>query len=177
MKSKSVLIVVDMQNDFIDGALANPSAKAIVDKVAQAIEYFNGDVIFTKDTHYENYLSTQEGKKLPYVHCVKGTNGWFLPETLIEAGICLANDERGSVRVLEKETFGFVNWDKYLSNYDEIYICGTCTDICVISNVLIIKALFPEKKIVALKDLCAGLTPEKHEAALEVMRSCQIDVE
>lgn len=174
---EKVLIVVDMQNDFIDGALANPAAQAIVDSVAREIEYFDGGVIFTRDTHHENYLSTQEGKKLPYIHCIKDTTGWCIPATLVEAAINHSIDERGSVKVLEKETFGFANWDKYLSDYDEIYICGTCTDICVISNALIIKAFFPGKKIVVLKDLCAGLTPEKHEAALEVMRSCQIDIE
>ena len=171
------LIVVDMQNDFIYGSLANPAAQAIVDNVAREIEYFDGNVILTKDMHYENYLSTQEGKKLPIEHCKFKTRGWFIPKILAEAGIRHDNCGRGYTKVLHKETFGFTKWDQYLStNYDEIYICGTCTDICVISNALIIKAMYPEMKITVLKDLCAGSTPEKHEAALEVMRSCQIDI-
>ena len=171
---KKVLIVVDMQNDFIDGSLANPAAQVIVNPMIKQIKGFDGHIIFTQDTHFDDYANTQEGKKLPVEHCKFGTYGWE-----IQPDIWRAVNETDFTRVINirKGTFGYTYWDDYLSSYDEIYICGTCTDICVISNVLIIKALFPEKKIVVLKDLCAGLTPEKHEAALEVMRSCQVDVE
>jgi nicotinamidase-related amidase len=166
------LIVVDMQNDFIDGSLANPAAQAIVDPIIKKIKEFDGRVIFTQDTHYSNYCKTQECKKLPIEHCKIGTPGWEIHSDILQAVT-----GRNFVHMIRKETFGYINWRDIIRDCEEIIICGTCTDICVVSNALIIKAMYPETKITVLKDLCAGLTPEKHEAALEVMRSCQIDVE
>lgn len=171
---KKALIVVDMQNDFIDGSLANPDAQAIVEPIAQKVRDFYGDIYLTMDTHEQNYLDTMEGEKLPVKHCIYATEGWCVHQDIMNAAYA---NESGFVFLIKKHSFGYNDWKHYLEGYDEIEICGTCTDICVVSNALIIKALYPETKITVLKDLCAGLTPEKHEAALEVMRSCQIDVE
>jgi nicotinamidase-related amidase len=174
------LIVVDMQNDFIDGALANPAAAAIVKPMAEYIKNFDGQILFTRDTHYANYLETQEGKNLPIPHCILPTEGWRVHDRLLEAieekfnghplkeDWCFANkDSFGDISILAEQ----IN-----DGTDEIYLCGTCTDICVISVALNLKARFPEIKMYCIADLCAGLTPEKHAAALEVMRSCQIEV-
>jgi nicotinamidase-related amidase len=173
------LIVVDMQNDFIDGSLANPAAAAIVEPMVEYIKNFEGDIIFTKDTHYSNYLDTQEGRNLPIKHCIYDTDGWHVKSELWNAAyVNNPNTRRHSVTSVDKESFGDIaelsdNIDDYT---DEIYICGTCTDICVISVALNLKARFPEVKMYCIADLCAGLTPEKHVAALEVMKSCQIEV-
>ena len=169
------LIVVDMQNDFIDGALANPAAQAIVEPMVKYIEQFTGEIIYTRDTHFANYLDTQEGRNLPVVHCLNGTQGWRVRSELIEAA---CHDNVYWSGCVDKMSFGDVNAivEMMDTHSDEIYICGTCTDICVVSIALNLKAQFPEKKIYCLGNLCAGLTPEKHAAALEVMRSCQIEV-
>ena len=169
------LIVVDMQNDFIDGALANPAAQAIIPAMTQYIEGFVGEIIFTRDTHFANYLDTQEGKNLPITHCLHGTSGWKVHGDLLKAA---CRDGRYWSCKVNKMSFGDVNglvetMDAYS---DEIYICGTCTDICVVSIALNLKAQFPEKKIYCLSGLCAGTSPEAHDAALMVMRSCQIEV-
>lgn len=175
------LIVVDMQNDFIDGALANPAAQAIVEPMAEFLRNFDGQILFTKDTHECDYLDTQEGKNLPIMHCWHGTPGWEINNTLVKA----AGMENKYKKTREhnpcpvtKRSFGDVSeLVEFLDIYtDEIYICGTCTDICVISVALNLKARFPEIKMYCIANLCAGLTPEKHAAALEVMRSCQIEV-
>ena len=168
------LIVVDMQNDFISGSLANPAAAAIVEPMAEYIKNFEGDIIFTRDTHYPDYFETQEGKNLPIMHCQYGTNGWEINDTLFEA----VRPKRTEWTVVDKNSFGDIyELEDEISSYtDEIYLCGTCTDICVISVALSLKARFPEVKMYCIADLCAGLSPEKHAAALEVMRSCQIEV-
>ena len=168
------LIIVDMQNDFIDGALANPAAAAIVKPMAEYIKNFDGQIIFTRDTHYPNYMETQEGKNLPIMHCQYGSEGWEIQDDLFEA----VRDRDAEWSVVDKNSFGdtYELEDEIDAYADEIYLCGTCTDICVISVALNLKARFPEIKMYCIADLCAGLTPEKHTAALEVMRSCQIEV-
>ena len=168
------LICVDMQNDFIDGSLANPAAAAIVPDMAEYIKNFDGQIIFTRDTHYPNYMETQEGRNLPVMHCQYGSEGWEIQDDLFEA-------VRGRYiewSVVDKNSFGdtYELEDEIDAYSDEIYLCGTCTDICVISVALNLKARFPEIKMYCIADLCAGLTPEKHAAALEVMKSCQIEV-
>lgn len=173
------LIVVDMQNDFIDGSLANPAAAAIVEPMAEYIRNFNGNVIFTRDTHYEDYLKTQEGRNLPIEHCIYHTGGWEVNKELEDAAV--TNIYNRNALLVNKNNFGDIeNLVRAINSYatvpNEIYLCGTCTDICVISVALNLKARFPEIKMYCIADLCAGLTPEKHAAALEVMRSCQIEV-
>jgi nicotinamidase-related amidase len=168
------LIVVDMQNDFITGSLANSDAQAIVEPMAEYIKNFDGQIIFTRDTHYPNYMETQEGKNLPIMHCQYGSEGWDIQDDLFEA--VRGRDIEWSV--VDKNSFGdtYELEDEIDAYADEIYLCGTCTDICVISVALNLKARFPEIKMYCIADLCAGLTPEKHVAALEVMKSCQIEV-
>ena len=165
------LVVVDMQNDFIDMALGTDEAQRIVPYVKEYIENFDGEVIFTKDTHSENYLSTQEGKNLPVVHCVKGTLGWEICDELLP----FAENRK----VFEKKTFGSVELAQYMSSLDDIEsvtLLGLCTDICVISNAYLIKAYMPEVKVSVVKNCCAGVTEESHERALAAMAVCQIDV-
>ena len=171
---KKLLIVVDMQNDFVDGALGTKEAEAIVDNVAKKISDFDGDIYATYDTHFGNYMDTSEGKKLPVPHCIKDTAGWQLNEK-----VQTALDKKGYTKV-EKITFGSVDLpqiiaDKYKEEI-EIELIGLCTDICVVSNALLLKAHFPDIKISVDSSCCAGVTPEKHKAALETMSSCQIDV-
>lgn len=163
-----VLIVIDMQNDFVTGALGSKEAQAIVPGVQAKIKAYadRGDrVIFTRDTHGEDYLDTPEGKKLPIKHCIKDTEGWQIVPGL----------ETGNCEYINKPTFGWLGWDD-LGETDEIELIGVCTDICVVSNALILKAKYPNAVISVDAGCCAGVTPEKHEAALETMRSCQIDV-
>ncbi len=171
---KNVLIVVDMQKDFVDGALGTKEAVAIVDNVVAKIKDFDGDVIATYDTHGENYMETQEGKKLPVPHCIKDTEGWKLDKKVQEA-----LNEKGFTEVY-KPTFGSVDLVEMIRKYDientQIQLIGLCTDICVVSNALLLKANFPEMNISVDAACCAGVTPEKHLAALETMSSCQIDV-
>ena len=167
-----VLIVVDMQNDFIDGALGTTEAVKIVESVKQKVnEYLkNGDkIIYTRDTHSEEYLNTQEGKKLPILHCVKGTPGWQISEKVFEA----------DCKVVDKPSFGSLELAEYvngLENVEEIELVGLCTDICVISNAMILKAKLPEIPIAVDASCCAGVTPESHENALNAMKMCQIEV-
>lgn len=163
------LIVVDMQKDFIDGSLGTKEAVAIVPNVVKKIEEYraNGDqIIFTRDTHQENYLETQEGKHLPVVHCIEGTEGWQVSKALEVA----END-----LVINKVTFGHV-WSREMIQGDEIELVGLCTDICVISNALGIKAVLPEKPIKVDASCCAGVTQASHNNALEAMKVCQIEV-
>ena len=169
---EKLLIIIDMQNDFIDGALANPAAKAIVPGIVDLAKSWEGKIGVTLDTHYENYLETQEGKNLPYPHCVLNTDGHKL-----NAEIAAVVSNRISYTVY-KPTFGFAEWGKYGfdKHFDEVVVVGTCTDICVVSNVLAIKAAYPELKVTVIENLCAGLSPEKHAAAIEVMKSCQVNV-
>ena len=169
-----VLIVVDMQNDFIDGVLGTPEAVAIVPNVKKKIDEYLAKrdvVIYTRDTHFDNYLETQEGKKLPVPHCISGTHGWEIAEGVYRQG-CKAWDKR---------SFGSTSLHEYIiSNYrnqiDEIELIGLCTDICVISNAMILKAFLPEVPIVVDSSCCAGVTPASHENAPNAMKMCQIDV-
>lgn len=169
---EKLLIIIDMQNDFIDGALANPAAQAIVPGIVEFAKNWTGRIGVTYDTHKENYMDTQEGKNLPVPHCIAGTDGHKLNAD-IEAVI----KNRTSYTVY-KPTFGFADWIQYGFNFhfDEVVVVGTCTDICVVSNVLAIKAAYPELKVTVVENLCAGLSPEKHAAAIEVMKSCQVNV-
>lgn len=162
------LIVVDMQNDFVDGALGTKEAEEIIENVKNKInEYYeNGNkIIFTRDTHFDNYLETNEGKNLPIKHCVKDSDGWQIVEGL----------EVENAIYINKPTFGYTEWSKYELG-DEIEIIGLCTDICVVSNALIIKALYPEANVTVDSKCCAGVTPETHEAALKTMKMCQVNV-
>ena len=168
---KDTLIVVDMQNDFIDGSLGTKEAVAIVPNVAKKIKEYREagkQVIFTRDTHLANYLETHEGKLLPVMHCIFGGFGWQISNQL-------EVDEKQDI-IIDKMTFGFTPWDSYLMNTKSIELCGLCSDICVISNALIMRALFPDSDITVDASCCAGVTPEKHKAALEIMKSCQIEV-
>ena len=171
---KNYLIVVDMQNDFIDGSLGTKEAEAIVGKVAEKIRGFDGEVIFTRDTHAPEYLETQEGRRLPVVHCVKESAGWRIREGLEAIRPCT---------VIDKPTFGSTELGVLLAQRDleekigSITVIGLCTDICVISNALLIKAFLPETPIVVDAACCAGVTPESHRNALEAMKMCQIAIE
>lgn len=168
------LIVVDMQNDFIDGALGTAEAVSIVDRVTEKIRSFDGEVIFTRDTHPEEYLDTQEGKNLPVVHCVAGSEGWQIREGLTEIRPC---------QVIDKPTFGSAELGAVLAQRNdeeaigEITLIGLCTDICVISNALLIKAFLPEVPVRVDAACCAGVTPQSHRNALEAMKMCQIRID
>ena len=172
---RKLLIVIDMQNDFIDGALGTPEACAIVPAVCEKIRAWpSADVLATMDTHGENYMQTQEGRYLPVPHCIRGTEGWQLRPEIKEL--------LQGARIFEKPTFGSVDLAgavKALSEQEdlELELVGLCTDICVVSNALLLKAVIPEVTIRVDAACCAGVTPEKHRAALETMRSCQIAVE
>ncbi len=164
------LIVVDMQNDFITGSLGSVLAEKIVPDVVEKVKNFDGKIIFTRDTHFEDYMKTQEGKNLPVEHCIKDTDGWQICDELK----AYAND------VVNKITFGSVDLPGILKDYgdeiDEIELCGLCTDICVISNAMILKASFPETKIVVDGKCCAGVSVESHKTALEAMKAVQIEI-
>lgn len=172
---KKVLIVVDMQKDFVDGALGTKEAAGIVDSVAEVIRSFDGEVIYTKDTHFDNYMDTQEGKKLPVPHCIKDSEGWQLDSKI--QGMVKETD-----RIFEKVTFGSKELAKYLEQeneketIEEITLVGLCTDICVISNAMLLKAFLPEARLRVLEHACAGVTVESHSNALEAMKQCQIEV-
>ncbi len=172
---KKVLIVVDMQKDFVDGALGSAQAVAIVDNVVNKIENFDGDIIVTYDTHAENYMETQEGKYLPVPHCIKGTDGWKL-----DAKVQTALD-KGAYKAIEKLTFGSTELPEYIkATYNpeeiEIELIGLCTDICVVSNALLLKANFLETKVSVDAACCAGVTVDSHNAALTTMKMCQVNV-
>jgi len=165
-----ILIVIDMQNDFIDGALGTAEAAGIVPYVREKIAAFEGKVFFTRDTHEEDYLSTQEGKNLPVPHCIKGTDGWQIRKEL---------DELRRTEAIDKVTFGsrdLVNVLAGEKDIEEITFMGLCTDICVISNAMLVKAFFPEIPLKVDAKGCAGVTPESHRTALEAMKICQITV-
>ena len=172
---KHFLIVVDMQKAVVDGALGTPEAVAIVPGVCERIRSFDGEIIVTYDTHPDTYLDPAEGKKLPVVHCVKGTPGWQL-----DAAVAAALAEREWVAV-EKPTFGSVDLPFLIRSMAgeedfDVTLIGLCTDICVVSNALLLKAHFPEISVAVESALCAGVTPDTHAAALQTMRMCQIDV-
>lgn len=170
------LVVVDMQHDFVDGALGTPEAQAIVASVTAKAQAFDGTVVFTKDTHYSDYLQTLEGKNLPVEHCLHGTPGWeLMPE------LQAIRDERNSF-VFEKTTFASLDLAMWLAEenvaepIESIELIGLCTDICVVSNALLIKGWIPEVPLKVDASLCAGVTPDSHKAALATLRSCQVEV-
>lgn len=168
---KKLLMVIDMQNDFINGALGSPEAAAIVPAVRTKISEYrqNGqDILFTRDTHYDNYLSTAEGQYLPVKHCIIGTDGHLITGQLDESG----------GEIFDKPTFGSLELAEKAAagGYDEIELCGLCTDICVVSNALILKARLPETKISVDPACCAGVSVESHQAALLTMKMCQVEI-
>ena len=172
---KRILIVVDMQKDFVDGALGTPEAEAIVPAAAEKIRGFDGDVFVTLDTHAENYMDTAEGRYLPVPHCIRGTAGWQLDGEIAAA---LAGRPYTAV---EKPTFGSTALPELIraavgDGEFSLELIGLCTDICVASNALLLKAHFPEAPIAVDSACCAGVSPAKHAAALETMRSCQIEI-
>ena len=167
-----VLVVVDMQNDFIDGSLGTEEAVQIVDKVREKIKKFTGTVIYTMDTHYDNYFETKEGKNLPVKHCIKGTEGWNIREGIYD----------GKSLVVEKNTFGSNELVEELKKIDSkdriesIELIGLCTDICVVSNSILIKTSFPENDVIVDSKCCAGVTSQSHRNALETMKMCHIEI-
>ena len=183
-----LLVLVDLQKDFIDGALGSTEAQAIVPRVVDKINNYedkrNTLVLFTKDTHYDNYMDMLEGKMLPVPHCIEGTPGWSINKDIkntVQSNrfLSYSSDEIIKSRIY-KNTFGSDVLEKLLIKHkdeiEEIEFCGLCTDICVISNVLMARMVLPNTKITVDASCCAGVTPEKHKAALEVMKSCQIEV-
>ncbi|MEJ8735359.1 cysteine hydrolase family protein [Mediterraneibacter sp. ICN-202921] len=184
-----VLIVVDMQNDFIDGSLGTKEAHALTGRLAEKIKEFDGMVLATRDTHGEDYLSTLEGKKLPVVHCIAGTRGWqlhsLIARALEEQAEKMSEKDWGKTnrRIFDKPTFASRELAQYLlwlkenkTEIESITLAGLCTDICVISNALFIKALLPETEIKVDASLCAGVTVHSHKTALEAMKACQINI-
>lgn len=171
-----ILIVVDMQNDFVDGALGTKEAAEMVDRAAEVIAQFDGKIFVTMDTHEQNYLETAEGKKLPVLHCIHMTKGWQLHDKVRQAL------EGKDCEMIQKGTFGSVELVSVIgkmleeNKVSEVKLIGLCTDICVVSNALLLKAHFPELNIYVDADCCAGVTPATHLAALETMKMCQIDV-
>ena len=171
---QKILIVVDMQNDFIDGALGTPEAVAILPNVKNKIETFDGQVIFTRDTHTDDYMNTAEGKNLPVPHCIKDTHGWQIADALLPY--------TKDAIIIDKPTFGSIALAELLQKedqnkaIDEVTLIGLCTDICVISNAMLAKAALPEITVSVDASCCAGVTPESHDRALEAMKPCQIQV-
>lgn len=170
MKTR-VLVVVDMQNDFIDGSLGTKEAALIVFNVKKKIEEWEGKVIFTRDTHQENYLDTQEGINLPIMHCIENTEGWQISKLL---------DTNKAIEIFNKNTFGSIDLGKWLKrnekDLEEVQFVGLCTDICVLSNAILVKAFLPECLISVDARCCAGVTVQSHEIALKAMEACQIKV-
>lgn len=172
---KKFLIVVDMQNDFVDGSLGTAEAVAIVPQIVEKIQNFDGEIIVTYDTHTEDYMNTSEGENLPVSHCIKGTKGWELNSQVASALI-----GRDYTKV-EKPTFGSIRLPEIIRELADgeefsLELAGLCTDICVISNALLLKAAFPETQITVDVSCSAGVTPETHNAAIITMRSCQINI-
>lgn len=157
-------IVVDVQNDFVDGALGSPQAQAMIPNLVEKLKNIDNDLIFTQDTHKANYLETAEGKFLPIPHCIKGEEGWFIVKEI--------EPFTAKGTVIEKASFGSTRLPSLLKKYDEVELCGLCTDICVISNALLIKAFYPEKTIIIDSKCCAGSTNLAHDSALLVMEKC-----
>lgn len=165
-----ILIVVDMQNDFITGTLGSLQAQNIVQPVCETIQNFKGDIIYTRDTHQTDYLQTNEGINLPIEHCIEGSEGWQFHPLITQCN---------PITIFNKPTFGSIELMLYiqsLSNIKTISLVGLCTDICVISNAILLKNAIPETTIQVLKDCCAGVTLDSHQKALDTMRSCQIKV-
>ena len=170
-----VLIVVDMQNDFVDGVLGSQEAVSMIDTAVETINSFDGKVFYTQDTHGEDYLDTEEGRHLPVVHCIKGSEGWKI-HPKIEKALLL----KGATRI-EKSTFGSEKLmgiiEKEVPEVESITLIGICTDICVISNAMLAKAHFQNTPVTVISSACAGVTPESHENALEAMKMCHIEIQ
>ncbi len=177
---KNMLVVVDMQNDFIDGALGTPEAVSIVPAAEKLIRGWTGDIIATRDTHFaDSYPQSREGRYLPVPHCIRGTEGHRLRPEIARALDDYKRDHPGrSVRFIDKYTFGSVDLPGLIGGKKSkrIVFCGLCTDICVVSNAMLVKAAFPEADVAVVSDACAGVTPESHASALATMKMCQIDV-
>lgn len=177
---KKILIIIDMQNDFITGCLGNKECEAVVKNVVDVIN--NGDysnVILTRDTHHDNYPDTQEGRKLPVPHCIKNTEGWEINKQVMDAVNSKYNHK--DIHIIDKPSFGSLELAAFLGcmktyKDDEIDFVGVCTGICVISNVLLAKAAVPETKICVIENACACVTPESHKTAIEAMKTCQVDI-
>lgn len=172
--SRKALVVVDVQKDFIDGALANPSAETAMPTIYEVIKWADSndfDIYYTQDTHTSEYLKTQEGKNLPVEHCIENTDGWKIDKQALKFG-----RSHGFVATIQKQSFGYPNWIKYnmMDGYNEIVLIGFVSSICVVSNALIIKSCAPEVPMTFITDASAGLSPINHAAAIEVMQSCQI---
>lgn len=163
-----LILIIDMQNDFIDGSLGTKEAQAIVPRVQKKLLTTDSVIMFTQDTHGQDYLDSQEGKNLPIKHCIKPEKGWEICDAL-KPYVKESN-------VFEKPTFGCTKLVQAVEPYESITLVGLCTDICIISNALLIKAFYPEKMIIVDSKCCAGVTPESHENALKAMRSCQIKI-
>jgi nicotinamidase-related amidase len=172
-RKMDILIVVDMQNDFIDGALGSPEAPEIVEGINALVKDFQGKIIFTRDTHSEDYMNTQEGRKLPVAHCIKDTHGWQITDKIVIP--------KGAW-IIDKPTFGSVDLATMLAKLNErepissVGLVGLCTDICVISNAMLVKAALPEVSVRVYGELCRGVTPTSHDTALSAMRACQIEI-
>lgn len=170
-----VLIVVDMQNDFVDGVLGSKEAVSMIDTAVETITSFDGKVFYTQDTHGEDYLDTEEGRHLPVVHCIKGSQGWKIHPKIEKA--LLLKDAIG----IEKSTFGSEKLmgiiEKEVPDVESITLIGICTDICVISNAMLAKAHFQNTPVTVISSACAGVTPESHENALEAMKMCHIEIQ
>lgn len=170
---QDILVVVDMQNDFIDGALGTSEAQEIVSSVVEKVKNFDGKVLFTRDTHGEQYMETQEGKNLPVPHCIKDTKGWEIHPQLEKLRV---------EEAIDKVTFGSADLGQFLkaenakNPINSITFVGLCTDICVISNAMLVKAFLPEVPIMVDAACCAGVTPESHHTALQAMKACQIEI-
>ena len=172
---QEILVVVDMQNDFVTGPLGTPEARTILPKVAEKVKNFPGRVLFTRDTHEENYLESREGKALPVPHCIRGSRGWE---------ICPELETLRKEEPVDKPTFGSTGLgevlraaDQYGEKIGKITLVGVCTDICVISNALLLRASLPEAESAVDAACCAGVTPESHQTALRAMKACQITIE
>lgn len=176
MHTDKILLVIDMQNDFVTGALANQEAEKIISNIEARIKAYKAEghpVFFTRDTHGEDYMNTQEGQFLPVPHCIENTQGWEIVEQL--------KDHAETENIFDKPSFGAIKLPEWIETKlgqvpAEIELCGVCTDICVISNALILKASFPETQVSVCGSLCAGVTPESHANALEAMKPCQVVV-
>ena len=172
---QEILVVIDMQNDFVTGPLGTPEARTILPKVAEKVKNFPGRVLFTRDTHEENYLESREGKALPVPHCIRGSRGWE---------ICPELETLRKEEPVDKPTFGSTGLgevlraaDQYGEKIGKNTLVGVCTDICVISNALLLRAFLPEAEIAVDAACCAGVTPESHQTALRAMKACQIAIE
>ena len=166
---RKCILVIDVQNDFVNGALGTKEAVEMLPRLVEKLQNEkNASLVFTQDTHKDNYLDTNEGKHLPVRHCIKNTEGWQIAPALSE----FLDD----AKIIEKKSFGSTTLPSVVAEYDEIELVGLCTDICVISNALLLKAFFPEKKISVDPACCAGVTPESHKSAIEIMKLCQVDI-